>query len=66
MGFAAGGFLIVIGFIMLLKPRLVWKISDSWKTKNNDGPNESYLKLIVMVGIVLILGGILAILENLV
>ena len=55
MGFAAGGFLIVIGFIMLLKPRLVWKISDSWKTKNNDGPNESYLKLIVMVGIVLIL-----------
>ncbi|GAA4293264.1 hypothetical protein GCM10023142_29220 [Anaerocolumna aminovalerica] len=66
MGFVAGGFLIVIGFVMLLKPRLIWKISDSWKTKNGDEPNEFYLKLVVMVGILLILGGILAILENLV
>jgi len=66
MGFVAGGLLIIIGFILLLKPRLIWKISDSWKTKNGDGPNEFYLKLIVMVGILLILGGFLAILENLV
>ncbi len=66
MGFAAGGFLIIIGCIMLLKPRSIWKISDSWKTKDGGEPKAFYMKLIVMVGILLILGGILAILENLV
>jgi uncharacterized membrane protein HdeD (DUF308 family) len=66
MGFAAGGLLIVIGVIMLLKPKVIWKISDSWKSKNGGEPKDFYLRLIVMVGILMILGGVLAILENLV
>ena len=28
-----GIFFIIIGVIMLLKPKIMWKISDSWKTK---------------------------------
>lgn len=58
-----GIFLVAMGLIMLVKPKLIWKIAESWKTKAVAEPTELYIILIRIVGGILVIGGIFAILQ---
>ncbi|MEH7110169.1 DUF6199 family natural product biosynthesis protein [Bacillus sp. JJ1764] len=60
MEWLAGLFLVVMGAIMLVKPDTVWKISESWKTKNSTEPTIIYRNLIRIGGSVILIGGIFA------
>ena len=46
MKIAGGIFLIVMGGLMLIKPNLMWKISESWKTKSNSGATDLYILIV--------------------
>lgn len=59
-----GIFFIIIGVIMLLKPKIMWKISDSWKTKTKAEPSKFYITLIRIVGCILIVAGIFVVLQR--
>ncbi|GKX67655.1 DUF6199 family natural product biosynthesis protein [Inconstantimicrobium mannanitabidum] len=54
--------LTIIGGAMLVMPKKVWIISDSWKVKTKAEPTSLYLILIRIGGSILIIGGISAIL----
>jgi hypothetical protein len=58
-----GIFLFVIGGIMLIKPKTIWKFAESWKLKTKAEPTELYIILIRLVGCLLVIGGICAILQ---
>jgi hypothetical protein len=64
MELLAGIFLIVLGVFMLIKPKIMWKIADSWKTKTNAEPTNLYLNIIRTAGCILIFGGILSSLQK--
>ena len=61
MKIAAGIFLIITGFIMLIKPNVMWKIAESWKTKTNAEPTDLYMIIIRIGGLILAVGGIIVI-----
>jgi len=63
MELVGGFFLFVMGGIMLIKPTLMWKIAESWKTKTNAEPTESFKILIRIGGLILVVGSIFAILQ---
>ena len=63
MNYLGGLFLIVVGCVMLFKPKTMWKISDSWKMKNKCEPTRFYLKFIQAGGLILTLGGIIALFQ---
>ncbi|WP_047981498.1 DUF6199 family natural product biosynthesis protein [Ornithinibacillus contaminans] len=50
--------LISTGAISLLKPNLVWRLSERWKTKEAEEPSETFLIRERLVGIWSILLGI--------
>jgi hypothetical protein len=58
-----GIFLFVMGGIMLIKPKTMWKIAESWKLKTNAEPTDWYIILIRIAGCILVIGGICAILQ---
>ncbi len=64
MKVVAGIFLIIIGCIMLIKPNVMWKITESWKTKTNAEPTDLYIIIIRIGGLILAVGGIITILKN--
>ena len=45
----AGILLITIGLMLSAKPMLVWKITESWKTKDQSGPSKAYLTVLRIV-----------------
>ena len=61
---AGGIFLIVMGGLMLIKTNLMWKISESWKTKSNSGATDLYILIVRIAGIILAIGGIVAFFIN--
>lgn len=61
MKIAAGIFLIITGFVMLIKPNVMWKIAESWKTKTNAEPTDLYMIIIRIGGLILAVGGIIVI-----
>lgn len=61
MNFIGSILLTIIGGTMLIKPKKIWQISDSWKTKTKTEPTELYLILIRIGGSILSIGSILAI-----
>ena len=61
---AAGMFLIMMGCVMLIKPNIMWKIAESWKINTNVEPTDLYMKIIRIAGLILAVGGIIAILKN--
>jgi len=63
MEMIAGIFLVLIGGIMLIKPKAIWKISESWKTKAAGEPTDLYIMMIRIGGCILVVGGICAILQ---
>lgn len=63
MNVTASLILIILGVMMIIKPMKIWKIADSWKTKNKTEPTNYYLNLVRVGGLFLFAGGIAAIIE---
>lgn len=63
MELTVGIFLVIIGCVMLIKPKAMWKIAESWKTKTNAEPTDLYMVIIRIGGCILVIGGIFAILN---
>ncbi len=64
MKVAGGIFLIIMGGIMLIKPNLMWKVAESWKTKSNSGATDLYILIVRIAGIILAIGGIVTFFIN--
>lgn len=55
-----GGILFfALGIFMFLKPDLVWKLTEEWKSYRADGPSDLYLRNIKFGGIVFALVGVI-------
>jgi len=50
--------LIGLGFLFIIKPKVVWNISDSWKSKGSKGPSDAYKVITRIQGLALLLVGI--------
>ena len=58
----SGGVIIfALGLFIFLKPDLVWKLTEKWKSYRADEPSEFYLKVTKMGGILFALFGIVMI-----
>ena len=57
-----GGIIIfALGMVIFLKPDLVWKLTEEWKSYRADEPSEFYLKVTKIGGISFALFGIIMI-----
>lgn len=57
-----GGIIIfALGMFIFLKPDLVWKLTEEWKSYRADEPSEFYLKVAKIGGIAFALFGIIMI-----
>ena len=57
-----GGIIIfALGMFIFLKPDLVWKLTEEWKSDRADEPSEFYLKVAKIGGISFALFGIIMI-----
>ena len=45
----AGSILCVIGLVFAVKPTLVWKLTESWKTEECKAPSARYMRLLRIV-----------------
>ena len=45
----AGIILCVIGLVFCVKPTLVWKIAESWKTEKSSDPSGRYMRALRIV-----------------
>ena len=63
MDLIASIILIIFGLMMILNPRRMWKIADSWKINNKAEPATYYLNMIRVGGFILTVGGIAATIE---
>ena len=63
MELTVGIFLLIIGCVMLIKAKVMWKISEAWKTETNAVPTDLYMVIIRIGGCILVIGGIFAILK---
>ena len=59
----AGIALCIIGLVLTVKPKLVWKLTESWKTEGSNAPSTRYrtvLRIVsgaaIGVGILLFIG----------
>lgn len=50
--------LLIVGLLMLMKPKIVWQISEKWKSYSAEEPSNFYIKSIRFGGIMFILAGI--------
>ncbi len=55
-----GGMIILaLGIVMFLKPHIVWKLTEEWKSYGADEPSDLYLKSTKMGGILFALVGVI-------
>ena len=58
----SGGIIIfALGMFVFLKPDLVWKLTEEWKSYRADEPSEFYLKVTKIGGIIFALFGVVMI-----
>lgn len=50
--------MIGIGIGLYLKPTLIWKLTEQWKSSYADEPSEFYLKSTKFGGILFIIAGL--------
>lgn len=58
----AGVILIIVGMTMIVKPAMVWLVTESWKTNDGSEPSDFYIWSTRFGGIMVTLAGIGAIL----
>ena len=56
-----GSIIFALGMFIFLKPDLVWKLTEEWKSYRADEPSEFYLKVAKIGGISFALFGIIMI-----
>ena len=63
MWWSIGGGIIIfaLGMFIFLKPGLIWKLTEEWKSYRADEPSEFYLKTTKIGGILFALFGIIMI-----
>jgi len=52
-----GIFVFVGGFLMWLKPSLIWELTESWKSNNGTEPSDFYVSSTRFNGILCIIVG---------
>lgn len=57
----SGIIIFALGMFIFLKPGLVWKLTEEWKSYRADEPSEFYLKVTKIGGISFALFGIIMI-----
>ena len=60
-----GIIIFAIGMFYFLKPDLLWKLTEEWKSDQADEPSEFYLKTTKIRGILFALFGIIIIMLTL-
>lgn len=56
----SGGIVIfALGMFVFLKPDLVWKLTEEWKSYRADEPSEFYLKVTKIGGVLFMLLGVI-------
>lgn len=45
----AGIILCIVGLVWTIKPKLVWKLTESWKTEGSKAPSDRYMKVLRIV-----------------
>lgn len=56
----SGGIVIfALGMFVFLKPDLVWKLTEEWKSYRADEPSELYLKVTKIGGVLFMLLGVI-------
>lgn len=58
----AGILLVLISVAILIFPKQIWKIAESWKNKEKVAPSDSYLVVVRCVAVGLLIVGIIVIL----
>ena len=58
---SVGAIIFLLGLFIFLKPDLVWKLTEEWKSHRADEPSELYLKVTRISGIFFALFGIVMI-----
>ncbi|ALS29961.1 hypothetical protein IJ21_45980 [Paenibacillus sp. 32O-W] len=56
--------LIILGLFMFIRPSIVWKISESWKSYNASEPSGLYVASTRIGAVLFILAGIGGVLVN--
>lgn len=55
-----GGIIILaLGMVMFLKPHIVWRLTEEWKSYGADEPSDLYLKSTKIGGILFALVGVI-------
>ncbi len=57
----AGIGICMMGIFIVLKPDLVWKFTEKWKSYRADEPSDFYLKSTKLGGVLFLLCGVLMI-----
>ena len=57
MSFVLAVILFTVGLLMLLKPKIIWEITEQWKSYASEEPSSLYIKSIGLGGILCILAG---------
>lgn len=53
-----GGPMVLLGFVMLLRPRLMWGLASSWRFYPPAKPPEAHFKLVRVVGALALIAGL--------
>ncbi len=53
--------LVLSGLLMIVKPDLVWMISESWKSTNAEGPSDLYVLSVRIGGCLCALAGLVGV-----
>lgn len=53
-----GILIVVTGIFVFLKPNLIWKLTEQWKSYGADEPSDFYIKSTKLGGIAVIIWGI--------
>ncbi len=58
IGFVLGGIaMAAVGLFLFLKPAVLWRITEEWKSNEADGPSQLYKINTKLGGVILVLLG---------
>ncbi len=62
IGFVLGGIVMAaVGFFLFLKPAVLWRITEQWKSNEADGPSLLYRVNTKIGGVILLVLGVVMI-----
>ncbi|SDX93468.1 DUF6199 family natural product biosynthesis protein [Eubacterium barkeri] len=58
----AGILMILIALVILILPKQIWKVVESWKNKEQVAPSDAYILVVRCVALVFLIVGIVVML----